>query len=194
MSPRSPEQFDTIRESSKERILDAALLCFSMHGYHGSSVSKIAAEAGISKGLVYNYYESKPDLLKAILNRFFERSMSMIQLNPEWPAKERLRSLIENAFNLVRKERQSYRLLMSVQLQPGVMQELGEFVEILKVRKMNAWESILKELKVPDSVLSGKIFAAILGGATMSYMLLDEGEYELADIKEYLINTYCDEV
>ena len=43
----------------KKAILDAPLQVFADEGYHNASISKIAKAAGVSKGLMYNYFESK---------------------------------------------------------------------------------------------------------------------------------------
>ncbi len=76
MSPRTPQQFEQIREDKKRLIMEVALELFANEGYHSTSISKIAKSANISKGLMYNYFESKEDLLKQIaiegINEVFE--------------------------------------------------------------------------------------------------------------------------
>ena len=67
MSPRTEHQFEQIREARKHDIMVAALELFAAEGFHTTSISKIAARAGISKGLIYNYYSSKEDLIKSII-------------------------------------------------------------------------------------------------------------------------------
>ena len=59
MSPRTKQQFEEIRSDRKDQLLDAALHVFAEEGYHSASVSKIAKYAGVSKGLMYNYFHSK---------------------------------------------------------------------------------------------------------------------------------------
>jgi AcrR family transcriptional regulator len=66
MSPRTKEQFDEIRTGSKARIMQAALEVFSEEGFDKASISKIAGRAGVSKGLMYNYFKSKEELIKTI--------------------------------------------------------------------------------------------------------------------------------
>ena len=66
MCPRTSEQFEDIRESKRRRIMDAAIDCFATTGYHAVSISDLAKHAGISKGLMYNYFSSKDELLKSI--------------------------------------------------------------------------------------------------------------------------------
>lgn len=69
MSPRTPKQFQEIREEKKTLIMDVALEHFASEGYHNSTISHIAKHAGISKGLMYNYFESKEELLAEIITR-----------------------------------------------------------------------------------------------------------------------------
>jgi AcrR family transcriptional regulator len=48
------------------QILDAARVCFGRHGFHGASMARIAAEASISVGHIYRYFESKEAVVVAI--------------------------------------------------------------------------------------------------------------------------------
>ena len=49
------------------RILDAALRQFRTTGYAAARTEDIAAEAGVSVGTLYNYFETKGDLLLALV-------------------------------------------------------------------------------------------------------------------------------
>ena len=69
MSPRTPKQFMEIREEKKTLIMDVALEHFANEGYFTTTINHIARHAGISKGLMYNYFESKEELLTEIINR-----------------------------------------------------------------------------------------------------------------------------
>ena len=73
MSPRSQQQFKEMRESRKQQIMDAALELFAREGYSHCSISKLAAHAGISKGLMYNYFDSKEDLFFAVFEWFMQQ-------------------------------------------------------------------------------------------------------------------------
>ncbi len=59
-------------ESSQDRrtqILDAALICFAKRGFHHASMHDISAEAGISVGLIYRYFENKDAVISAMADR-----------------------------------------------------------------------------------------------------------------------------
>jgi TetR/AcrR family transcriptional regulator, repressor for uid operon len=59
-------------ESTPDRrtqILDAALVCFAKRGFHQASMHDISAEAGISVGLIYRYFENKDAVISAMADR-----------------------------------------------------------------------------------------------------------------------------
>lgn len=60
-------------EARPDEILDAALAVFSELGFAGARVEDVAARAGLSKGAVYLYFESKHEILKALVRRLAER-------------------------------------------------------------------------------------------------------------------------
>ncbi len=65
-------------EARRDELLDAAQRLFTRHGLAQTSVADIAAEAGVAKGSVYRYFESKEALLSALKDRFFERMMQRV--------------------------------------------------------------------------------------------------------------------
>jgi AcrR family transcriptional regulator len=60
-------------EARPDEILDAALEVFSEQGFAGARVEDIATRAGISKGAVYLYFDSKHEMLKALVRRLADR-------------------------------------------------------------------------------------------------------------------------
>lgn len=69
MSPRTLSQYQDIREEKRSLIMNVALEQFANNGYHATTINQIARQAGISKGLMYNYFESKEKLLAEIIRR-----------------------------------------------------------------------------------------------------------------------------
>jgi TetR/AcrR family fatty acid metabolism transcriptional regulator len=59
-------------EARHNQILDAASKVFAQRGFHGATTRHIAREAGVAEGTIYNYFDSKGDLLIAILMRLSE--------------------------------------------------------------------------------------------------------------------------
>ena len=50
----------------KEKIIDTALKLFVENGFHGTTTSKIAQEAGVANGTLFNYFKTKDELVIAI--------------------------------------------------------------------------------------------------------------------------------
>jgi TetR/AcrR family transcriptional regulator len=59
------------RESTRRRIVEAAVVAFSEEGYRASSTRDIAARAGVTQGLVTYHFESKDELWRAAADRIF---------------------------------------------------------------------------------------------------------------------------
>jgi AcrR family transcriptional regulator len=55
-----------VKEARREHILRSALRCFARRGYHVTTIDDIAAEAGVSKGAPYVYFESKEALFQQL--------------------------------------------------------------------------------------------------------------------------------
>lgn len=65
-----PARPDTPKgEARRAQILDAAAGCFRREGFHGSSMARIAAAAGVSTGHVFHYFKRKEDIVEAIVAR-----------------------------------------------------------------------------------------------------------------------------
>lgn len=72
----------TAKTSTRERlerreqdILRAATELFASAGFHNTSTRRIAAQAGVSEGTVFHYFGSKHELMLAILERFYTRTL-----------------------------------------------------------------------------------------------------------------------
>jgi len=59
-------------EARRAQILDAAAAVFAEKGFHRATTKEIARAAGVSEGTIYNYFDSKADLLIGIMTRLAE--------------------------------------------------------------------------------------------------------------------------
>lgn len=50
----------------RTQILEAAMVCFARRGFHQTSMHDLSAEAGISVGLIYRYFQSKEAVIAAM--------------------------------------------------------------------------------------------------------------------------------
>jgi AcrR family transcriptional regulator len=61
------------RAERREQILDAATRAFARAGFTNTGLDDVAAEAGITRVLLYRHFESKADMYRAALDRACER-------------------------------------------------------------------------------------------------------------------------
>jgi TetR/AcrR family fatty acid metabolism transcriptional regulator len=77
-----PARRERQRAARLEHILDAAAHLFAEQGFHRTTTKDIAEAADVAEGTIYNFFESKNDLLFAILARLSESKVSFAGLIP----------------------------------------------------------------------------------------------------------------
>jgi TetR/AcrR family transcriptional regulator, transcriptional repressor of aconitase len=68
-----PKLSEAEKEARRERILDGARRCFARYGYEGATVVRLEKETALSRGAIFNWFESKEELFIALAARENER-------------------------------------------------------------------------------------------------------------------------
>lgn len=75
-----------MENSTKNRILDEALVLFAENGYKGTNLRDLAARLNVTKSALYKHYQSKEDIWNALLDKmeayYAQRFGSMDNLPP----------------------------------------------------------------------------------------------------------------
>ena len=66
------------KEARPAEIVQAALQVFSEKGFAGAKLDEIAARAGVSKGALYLYFETKEDLFRAVVRQAVAPNVAMV--------------------------------------------------------------------------------------------------------------------
>src|SRR5260370_42372345 len=69
----------------RTQILDAAVVCFAKRGFHQASMHDISAEAGISVGLIYRYFQNKEAGISTIADRDKQEIQEILERAREAP-------------------------------------------------------------------------------------------------------------
>jgi AcrR family transcriptional regulator len=121
MSPRTQKQFEEIRETRRGQIMNAALELFAREGYANCSIAQLAAHAGISKGLMYNYFESKEALLVSLIEDGLSEFNDNFNPGQEVVLKpDELAGFIKSIFSNIRENQHFWILYINIILQPRV--------------------------------------------------------------------------
>ncbi|WP_417519171.1 TetR family transcriptional regulator [Marinobacter sp.] len=105
-------------EKTRQTVLEAALKLFSRDGYSLTTLSRIAKEAGCSRGPIYWHFENKDDLYEAVLSYSQEPLEALVAECSEMldAPIEAMNRFIEQWLGLLannRQYRQSFEILLN---------------------------------------------------------------------------------
>lgn len=125
--PRSQEQYDEIRKQKKQLIMDTALELFAENGFHATSMSQVAKKAGVSKGLAYNYFESKQEILDEIIATGFDSIYSHFDLNHDGIlTRDEFEHFIRKSIRVISENRRFYKLYTALIMQSDLTDSFVE--------------------------------------------------------------------
>ncbi len=190
MAPRTEEQNEAIREESRARILESALALFAAHGYERTTIRMIAEAAGISQGLMYNYFSSKEQLIIAL----FQRSMqdvreSFAHAEDEHDPRPQIERLIRASFMILRRNMHFWRLSYGVRMQPAVVAGLGDQLHLWIDSIRSTIEVYFQNSGAADPGIEAAILFALIDGISQHYVL-DPEHYPLEVIENAVVARY----
>lgn len=97
----------------QNEIADAAVEVFADHGFSATTVQQIADEAGMSKGNIYLYFDSKEEVLQRVFNNFrdaLHETLDESVKNSRSPS-EKIETLISNLISLAKSNRSTIKVL-----------------------------------------------------------------------------------
>lgn len=80
------DTLDKIKPAKREKLLGEAAKLFAQRGYSQADMAELASRAGVAKGSLYNYFESKQELYLYVCRSGLNRSRQAVYggLDPEW--------------------------------------------------------------------------------------------------------------
>lgn len=95
-------------DARRRQLIEASVPVFASRPYDEISIEDIAAEAGVSKGLLYHYFSGKRELYVEVMRDQMARVWDLTQPDPELPALERLRATLDGYLDYVEAHAQGY--------------------------------------------------------------------------------------
>ena len=100
-------------DERRRQLLERGAELFTSHRYDELSMSRIAAEVGISKSLLYHYFPSKQAFFEATLGAWAEELRARTEPDPDLPPVEQLTASLGAFLALIEENSVAYRQLMS---------------------------------------------------------------------------------
>jgi len=165
----------TLRKQRQLEIIEAAMKVFSSHGFHKSKIAEIAKTAGIGKGTVYEYFDSKKDLFEQMIKYIAETYFDMAKevMNTDETVKDKLIAFAQHHGNFI-----SNHMDMAENIIPGtgfLSEEMKcEMIEMKKAIFLlidNTLESGIKTGEIRPDLNKRIATLCILGAINQNYTL-----------------------
>ena len=179
------------RAVREQQMLDAAVQMFSVNGYHETSMDAIAAQAQISKPMLYLYYGSKEELFGACLSRELSRFIDTVRadIDLKCGARELLRRTIISVLQYIDANRASWIVLYT---QATSSQAFAHTVREGRERVIDLVARLLEtgtRNPEPDSDFH-MIAVALVGAGEAVAARVSAGDADVDEASELLINLF----
>jgi AcrR family transcriptional regulator len=191
MTPRSPEQFEKIREESRQKIAHSAVELFTEKGYDTTTIQQIATHAEVSKGLIYNYFESKEDIVLYIVNgmlALFDDMMKGIDDKEHMSPSERLKNLIDAVCDELESGHEWMRWMIPLAFRKNQFGFVTDIIEMKIKSAIAHMRSLFKKLEYEEPEKEAWFLGAVFDGMHMAALALEN--YDVQGMREVLYSKY----
>ena len=175
----------------RQKILEAAEQRLWRYGFKKTTIDEIASDAGVGKGTVYLYFESKEDIGLAIIANYKEKSLRRIEAiaraadkSPAEKLKEMLQDSILTAHRKCQDSPAMLELVVAIKphirahVQPFTERELGLIAEVLEEGNR------LGVFDVPDTPRAARTLKMMTNGLLPPYPSVTSQEEIASEISE----------
>ena len=187
------------KERKRSEILEAAMTVFARNGFHRSKMEEVAAEAGIGKGTIYEYFDSKHQLLQALhgymlakLKDYYSEALKGIEEPPAI-----IRGFLAAALASFRQWEPFFYVFCDVWAEAGRLEQQS----LLRLQLRDAYQSSIDDLTlVIEAGVAGGFFdceqprlaaeyiLACVDGLALHW-LYDQDAFDLDQMTESLTRT-----
>ncbi|NJL63482.1 MAG: TetR/AcrR family transcriptional regulator [Methylacidiphilales bacterium] len=172
-----PERESTVEKV--EKILQGAMQEFLVHGYAGTSMDRVASQAGVSKATVYSHFKDKEGLFKALIHQLatekFQNTFATLPLEGE-PAVV-LRIVITKALNKMMSDTEHQAFVRVLIAESGRFPELAKaWIQDIMTPTIEIVGEYLEkhpELNIPDAEATVRVVI----GSMVHFMMTQEMLY-----------------
>ncbi len=185
--------------AGRRDLTEIAINCFARHGYQGTSIDRIAREAGVTKGAIYHHFRSKEDLLAAaVRDRIGEFETRVQNACRDAAPDESLRRIAEVCAEHARSEdrpRFAIKLMVeSIETNAPVLEEMRGMMRRFRAFLRNivraGQDSGLLRSDADADAVAAAYTSAVIGAETQFY--LDPKRFSLEHTLETFVSQMLD--
>lgn len=190
MMPRTPEQNQKIRQQTRSQIKDAAFRLFAKEGFADTTVSNIARNADVSKGLIYHYFSSKEQILVSIFEDLQQLGEEATTFPEDLGPARCLELMLNKVFEYLENSSEVIRLMISLALQPDTIATLQPYIRKENERQVEITTDLLHKLGYENPEKEAYYLASKLDGIALGYISMGE-DYPYKEIKQKIFEEYA---
>jgi TetR/AcrR family transcriptional regulator len=169
-------------DERREEIVSAARRLILRNGYSHTTLAQVAAEVGVSKGLVSYYYRKKDALFLAVLESMLGRLRRDLDaiFRRDLPAWERLKLNLRNLFGSEKRTRQYYVLLIEFLAEASRERDVSEYTRVIYQTHLTYIERTIKdgiaagEFADVDAAVEASVLVALMEGLILQWLFTGE--------------------
>ncbi|MCH9683211.1 MAG: TetR/AcrR family transcriptional regulator [Deltaproteobacteria bacterium] len=176
-------------QRGRQKIFDAAMDLFESQGYFATTVEQITTEAGVSKGLVYNYFSSKEQLLVALLEHATAKMASVAEpRSTDESLEASVVSLVDRFFDFLQTHRRFLKLQLTLMLMPELREIVAgpqhERAELL----LSVTRATFERARLPHPKRKARVLLALLDGVALHYLCVYD-PYPLGAMRAHVVRS-----
>ncbi|WP_078392984.1 TetR/AcrR family transcriptional regulator [Shouchella patagoniensis] len=175
--------------STKNRILEAALVSFASHGYEGTTLAQIASEVGIQKPSLYNHFKSKNELFiilaETIMDALVEEIEKSADNYKDKQLETRLKKVLANSCDFILENHEGIMYKRFMLFPPA---ELKDSVKAIAKRGDEKIDAVLTDLfqhgqkegvlkEIPEKMFASSYYCLLDGLFTESF-IYDRSDFQ----------------
>lgn len=172
-------------DERRRQLLERGAELFTSHRYDELSMSRIAAEVGISKSLLYHYFPSKQAFFEATLGAWAEELRARTEPDPDLPPIEQLAASVDAFLAMVEENSVAYRNLMSSATAVPEIRDLIDEVRRRTVARILAGMYPAGAPPKARAAVSGWLW--FMDGACLDW--IEHGDVEREELRDLLLGT-----
>jgi AcrR family transcriptional regulator len=170
-------------DERRRQLLERGAELFTTYPYDELSMSKIAAEVGISKALLYHYFPSKQAYFEQTLGAWAEQLRERTEPDPDLPPVEQLKGSLDAFLVLVAENEVAYKNLM--QSAAGVAEIRALIEEVRLQTAQRILESLYAHEPPPKARTAVSGWLWFMDGACLNW--IEHHDIEREELRDLLL-------
>jgi AcrR family transcriptional regulator len=170
-------------DERRRQLLERGAELFTSRPYEELSMSKIAAEVGISKALLYHYFPSKQAYFEETLNAWAEQLRERTEPDPDLPPVEQLTKSLEAFLGLVEENAVAYKNL--IQSAVGVPEIRALIEEVRRKTAQRILDGLYPDGAPPKARTAVSGWLWFMDGACLNW--IEHRDIERTELRDLLL-------